>query len=334
MDVIPQPPSSWDINPADFPQSGTGTDRLRFLIRYALLAPSTRNTQPWRFRVTTDCVELHLDLSRWQRIADADQREMFISLGCALENLLIAATHFGYRTAADYLSGVDDDTPVVRVRFEAGGVTGTAPDARFEVITRRRTNHGVYDGTAVPREELARLSESCIEPGLELHWITDDVGRAKLDALVMRADAVLLSDADYRHELGEIIGTGAFGTPWVIATLGRFAVSHLMPASRFSKADHKALMSSPAIGVICAPASTRQGQVRVGQVLERLYLAATLRGLALQPVSQVLQLDETREGLSALLPGRSGVPLQPFRLGHAAPPRTHTPRRSLDDVLR
>ena len=334
MDVIPQPPSPWDINPDDFPRSGSEADRLRFLVRYALLAPSTRNTQPWRFRVADGSVELHLDLSCWQRIADATQREMFISLGCALENLLIAATHFGYRTAADYLSGVDDDTPVVRVRVEAGLAAGKVPDPRFAAITRRHTNHGVYDGTPVSRDELEMLCESCTEPGLKLHWITDDEGRARVDALVMRADALLLSTPEYRHELGEVIGTGAFGMPWLIATLGRFAVAHLMPVSSFSRADHKALMSSPALGVICAPASTRQAQVRVGQVLERLYLAATLRGFGLQPVSQILQVDETSEALSALVPGSAGVPLQPFRLGHAAPPWTHTPRRSLDEVLR
>lgn len=332
MDVIPQPPSPWDIDPDDFPHHGSDADRMRFLIRYALLAPSTRNTQPWRFRVTEDSVELHLDLSRWQRIADADQREMFISLGCALENLLIAATHFGFRTAADYLSGVDDDTPVVRVRIDARGVAATAPDPRFEAILLRRTNHGVYDGTPVPRDELDLLCESCTEPGLKLHWITDDAARGAVDALVMRADAVLLSSPEYRHELAGIIGTGAFGTPWLLATLGRFAVSHLMPTSSFSKADHKALMSSPALGVICAPASTRQAQVRVGQVLERLYLAATLRGLALQPVSQILQLGETGDELARLV-GHAGVPLQPFRLGHASGPRTHTPRRTVDEVL-
>ncbi|MGE0462732.1 MAG: hypothetical protein AB7Q16_15315 [Vicinamibacterales bacterium] len=332
MDVIPQPPNPWDLDPDDFPRDGSEADRLRFLVRYALLAPSTRNTQPWRFRVTADCVELHLDLSRWQRIADADQREMFISLGCALENLLIAATHFGYRTAADYLSGVDDETPVVRVRFESGGVVGAVPDPRFEAITRRRTNHGVYDGTPVSREELELLCESCTEPGLKLHWITDEAGRARVDALVMRADAVLLSDAEYRRELGEVIGSGALGAPWLIATLGRFAVSYLMPASSFSKADHKALMSSPAIGVICAPASTRQAQVRVGQVLERLYLAATYRGLSLQPVSQILEVDETGDELGMLV-AHAGVPIQPFRLGHASSSRTHTPRRALDEVL-
>jgi hypothetical protein len=327
MDVIPQPPSPWDLRADDFPVHGTDSEKLGFLVRYALLAPSTRNTQPWTFVVRADAVEMHLDDTRWQRVADADKREMFISLGCALENLLIAATHFGYRAAADYLSGVDDHTPVVRVRLEGHGRLPTAPpDPRFKVLTHRHTHHGVYDGSPVEPEHLAALSEACTEPGLRIQWVTSDAGRAQVDALVMRADAVLLANPEYRHELGELIGTGVFGTPWLLATVGRFAVSHLMPASSFSKADHRVLMSSPAIGVICAPANTHQAHVRVGQVLERIYLAVTLRGLNLQP--------ETADALAGLLPDHGCVPLQPFRLGHASPPRVHTPRRSLEEVLR
>ena len=335
MDVIPQPPSPWDLRADDFPVHGTDPEKLSFLVRYALLAPSTRNTQPWKFVVGRDSVEMHLDVTRWQRVADADQREMFVSLGCALENLLIAATHFGYHTAADYLSGVDEHTPAVRVRFEGcGRVPATPPDPRFKVLTHRHTHHGVYDGAPVEAEHLAALNDACTEPGLRVHWITTDEGRVQVDALVMRADAVLLSNPEYRHELGELIGTGVFGTPWLLATLGRFAVSHLMPASSFSKADHRALMSSPVIGIICAQANSHQAQIRVGQVLERIYLAATLRGLSLQPVSQLLQLPETADAVAGMLPDIACVPLQPFRLGHASPPRVHTPRRSLEEVLR
>lgn len=334
MDVIPQPPSPWEIDPGAFPREGTEADKLRFLVRFALLAPSTRNTQPWLFRVADQQVEIHLDLSRWQRVADADQREMHISIGCALENLLIAATHYGYRTAADCIASCQHPTLVARIRFTPHDVPApSVGDPRFEAMLRRRTEHGVYDGTPVASDDLAALSEVCLEPGLRLDWMTDEADRHAVDDLVMRADALLLSRPDYRHELGEIIGTGAFGTPWLLATLGRFAVSYLMPASSFAKADHKAIASSPVLGVLSAHTSTREAQVRVGQVLERLYLEATLRQLSLQPVSQVLQTDETREALTALLPDPGWVPLQPLRLGHAAPHHSHTPRRPVDEVL-
>jgi len=334
MDVIPQPPNPWEIDPAAFPHDGDEADKLRFLIRFALLAPSTRNTQPWRFRVTDGQVEIHLDLSRWQRVADADQREMHISIGCALENLLIAATHYGYRTAADGIASCGHPTLVARIRFTPHDVPPpSVGDPRFDAMRRRRTEHGVYDGTPVADQDLAALSEVCLEPGLRLDWITDDARRHAVDALVMRADALLLSRPDYRQELGDLIGTGAFGAPWLLAIVGRFAVAHLMSTSSFAKTDHQVLASSPVLGVVSAHIGSREAQVRVGQVLERLYLETTIRSLSLQPVSQILQTDDTREALAALLPEPGWVPLQPLRLGRAAPHEARTPRRSVDEVM-
>jgi nitroreductase len=334
MDVIPPFPSPWDVDAARFPRDGAEADRLRFLLRYALLAPSTRNTQPWQFRVEGGTVDVFLDLSRWQRVADADQREIHISIGCALENLTIAATHFGYRTAVDCIASCQHPTQVARIRFMPHEVPPPAVgDPRFDALLRRHTNHGIYDGRPLSPEDRDAMTGVTVDPGLRVDWLEDDHGRQAVDGLVMRADALLYARADYRRELGDLIGSGAFGTPWLLAALGRFAVSHLVSTNRMAEADHKAVLSSPMFGVISAHANTREAQIRVGQVLERLYLEATVRGLSLQPVSQVLQTDETRTELQALLPERSWHPLQPLRVGYAKEPRTHSPRRALDEVL-
>jgi hypothetical protein len=334
MDVIPPFPSPWDIDVRQFPQSGTETDRLAFLVRYALLAPSTRNTQPWQFHVEPDVVEVLLDLSRWQRVSDPDQREMYISIGCAIENLASAAAHFGYRSALDCLVACHRPALVARLRFMPGEVPRpSVGDPRFEAITRRHTNHGAYDGRPLSAADRDAMMGVTVDPGLRIDWMEHEQQREAIDRLVMRADALLFSNPEYRAELATLIGSGTFGTPWLIAMVARFAVSHLVSARRMADADHKALMSSPAIGVISAHADTREAEIRVGQVLERLYLEATIRGLSLQPVSQLLETEETRAALRDLLPEPSWSPLQPFRIGYAREPRTHTPRRALEDVL-
>jgi nitroreductase len=334
MDVLPPLPSPWDVTVDRFPRDGTETERLAFLVRYALLAPSTRNTQPWQFHVEADAVEVLLDVSRWQRVADADQREMYISIGCALENLEIAAAHFGYRTALGCLVACQRPTLVARVRAMAGAVpTPVVGDPRFEAIVRRHTNHGPYDGRPLTSADRDAMMGVAVDPGLRIDWIEHESQRDALEALVMRADALLFANPEYRRELADVIGSGAFGAPWLIAMIGRFAVSHLVSASRIAAADHKALTSSPALGVISAHADSREAQIRVGQVLERLYLEATVRGLSVQPVSQLLEADETRSALQAMLPEPTWHPVQPFRVGYAREPRTHTPRRALEEVL-
>src|SRR6185295_15944150 len=92
----PFPADPWALREADYRALASRDERLKHLVRYAMLAPSNRNSQPWRFTVGRDQITVHADLSRWQRISDSHQRELYISLGCALENLLIALEHFGF----------------------------------------------------------------------------------------------------------------------------------------------------------------------------------------------------------------------------------------------
>jgi hypothetical protein len=83
--------SPWALSARQFPVDGNARDRLLFLLRYAILAPSTHNTQPWRFTVAPERILVFRDRARWLQVADPSQRELHVSVGCALENLLIAA---------------------------------------------------------------------------------------------------------------------------------------------------------------------------------------------------------------------------------------------------
>lgn len=109
--VLTQPRASleaWEVDEGDFPANGSDEEKLTFLLRYAILAPSSYNSQPWRFNVSGDVIDLFADRSRWLKVADADQRELYLSLGSALENLRISADHFGYNCNITYFPGPQD----------------------------------------------------------------------------------------------------------------------------------------------------------------------------------------------------------------------------------
>ena len=94
--MLVQRNDAWRVSEDDFPRSSPVEAQLGFLLRYAILAPSVRNTQPWAFSVRGNRVHLFADFRKAQPVADPDRRELYISLGCALENLLVAAEHFGF----------------------------------------------------------------------------------------------------------------------------------------------------------------------------------------------------------------------------------------------
>ena len=164
----------WAVEEGDNPKDGSLPDRLRFLVRYALLAPSSHNTQPWRFHVAENRVDLFMDMDRWLKVADADQREIHVSIGCALESLLVAAEHFGLGHGTDYLPDPANPRLAATVRFRAEGRAAPERPARlFPMLPVRHTNHGEYDGRPIPPGVLEQLRNCCVEPGVTVYLTAD-----------------------------------------------------------------------------------------------------------------------------------------------------------------
>ena len=107
----------WQIRTSDFPAQGSVREQLLFLLRYAILAPSSNNSQPWRFGIEGDCIRVLSDERYWLRVCDPDRRELHLSVGCALENLLVAAEHFGFGHRVDYFPEAGDPSLAAVVQF-------------------------------------------------------------------------------------------------------------------------------------------------------------------------------------------------------------------------
>lgn len=322
----------WKVDETLFPASGLLPDRLRFLLQYAVLAPSSHNTQPWKFRMDGDRIELFMDEARWLRVCDDDQRELHISVGCCLENLLIAADYFGLPHQVEYLPDLSEPMHAATIQFEQG--TATERDSRlFQMIPVRHTNHGESDGRLIPEDVLEQLSGCCNESEIHVQLTCDPSIKQTVDALVVRADATEFADPAFREELGYWIGQGVFGTSWLMSKIGKLAVTHINMSNSMAKKDSAILMSSPALGLISSKDNRRESQIKSGQVYQRLSLWAASFGIWCQPMSQIVQVEETKQEVAKLQTDLRLFPQLPFRLGFAQPEKHRTPRRDLKDVM-
>lgn len=325
----------WSVDAEDFPPDGSPDEQAAFLLRYAVLAPSSHNSQPWAFRIREGSVDVYADPARWLRVADADRRELHLSVGCALENLLVAAEAFGLAPEVRYGPEDADADRVARVDLERAeeGFIPARPSGLLDAILRRHTNHGEFDGRPIPCGVRPGLEDLAFEPGIAIRFTDDPVVRRRVDELTARADALQFADPRWREELGEWLGRGVFGHGWLMSKVARLAVSHLNLARSQSRKDSELLESASLLGLVDVDVVDRESRVRAGQVFERLFLAATDAGIALQPMNQILQVAEVREEFEALLPDGWGRPQITFRLGYGEP-EAHTPRRPLEEVLR
>jgi hypothetical protein len=123
--------------------------KMRELVRMATLAASGHNAQPWKFAIKDNAIEIHPDYCRRLPIVDPHDRELWMSLGCALENLLIAARADGYAPEVTY---PEPTTDFIRVRLPAD-TAQTSP--LLAAIPLRQNTRSEYNGQLINSNALA-----------------------------------------------------------------------------------------------------------------------------------------------------------------------------------
>src|SRR3989344_196954 len=111
---------AWQIDIKDFYNLKETNDKLRFLIRFGILAPSSHNAQPWNFSVDDEEIDILLDMERTLLIGDADNRQSCISLGCAVANVITAADYYGYDAEVIYKKVAPVGASVAKIIFRSG----------------------------------------------------------------------------------------------------------------------------------------------------------------------------------------------------------------------
>jgi hypothetical protein len=333
--VLMQPEAllqAWDVKESNFPVNDSNEEKLTFLLNYAILAPSSHNSQPWKFNVTNESILVFADKSRWLQIADADQRELYISLGCALENLIIAAEHFGYNCSVSYFPGPSDLVATVSLLANSSSPS----DSRlFYAITSRQTNRNPYEPKTITKADLETIKSLCSDPDVGI-FITDDsaVRRSFLD-LVVEANGILYSDVNYKSELGHWLSLGVMGPTGLQAKMTQLAIVFLDMGPEQTEKDALLINSTTYLGFISTANNDSISSVKAGRTLERFWLCAAALGISLHPMSQALETVQTKANLTGILPDQSGMGQvqQAFRLGYAKPISEHSTRRPLQEVL-
>lgn len=326
----------WTTQEADFPVSGSDAARARFLLRYATLAPSTRNSQPWRFTIRGARIDIAADLDRWSSVSDADRRELEISLGCALENLIVAADQFGYFCSVE-LATNDASARVARATLLPAPARRhrARPSGLFSAIVDRRTHHGALAPRPLDAVHQKALEHLELEPDVRVSYNASAEARQFFDELTHDATVEAFRNPAFRRELADQIGTGAFGSGPFASRVGRLAVARFDRGPAVARRESRRIAEAATIGVITTTADTRGARIRAGQVFERLWLLATTLGIVLQPMSQVLEDPADRARVGAMVRSSEPVwPQQVFRLGYPIKAaRRHTPRRPLATVI-
>ena len=284
------------------------------LVRYATLAANSHNTQPWRFKLGDAGFTISPDPTRHLSSVDPDDHHVFASIGCAAENLAIAARMRGKPGVLRFDPGDGGS-----VTFSFGN--GPAPEPTlFDAIAKRQSTRSAYDSRPVSAADLQTLIDAAAVDGVDLVLITDRPRIDQIRDLVVAGTATQMTDPAFITELkawlrynprqalrsGDGLYSAASGNPPLPTWLGPRVFDLFVSARSESDRYASQLRATAGIAVFVAAEETHEHWVLAGRASQRFALQATALGLRHAYVNQPVEVAGLRPALASLvgMPGR------------------------------
>lgn len=332
---------AWDVDLADFPPDAGTDELLRFVVRYAILAPSPHNLQPWLFDVHDSRLDLYGDMRRGLAVVDPDDRELIMSCGAAATNIRLALARLGYRTHVNALPDARD--PYLLAELTLSGAADPTDDdvLLFDQIPRRHTNRTAFEPRPLPPELIEQLVADAAGAGASFVPLTEDQ-LSDVARMVMAADRDQMASRRFRRELASSLvgltprrdGMPAFATELGGLRVPSPAVPLVVRTFDMGKGraarDRELVEHSGLLAVIGGTGDDVPGLLAAGQALQRVLLRARAHEVWASFLNQPIEVDELRRELADDL--HCGEPQLLLRLGYGAAPRP-VPRRRLDEFF-
>ena len=303
---------------------GAPSDRaavLRELVRYATLAPNGHNTQPWKFRFRRDGIDILPDYSRRTPVVDPDDHHLWVSLGCAAENLLQATTAFGLLgelTATD--SGV-------HINLSPTAVHRTA---LFDAIPRRRSTRAECDGRALSADEIRQLERAAIGLDVRVELLTNQKQVNEVRDCVIAGNTAQMADPAFIRELKAWIRfnrneavekrdglfAGSSGNADVPRWLGSMAFDLFFRQNAENDKYSKQIRSSAGVTVFAAAQASPSGWVAAGRACERFLLQAAALDVRTAFINQPVEVKTVRTQFASTIGLGDQRPDLVVRFGH------------------
>lgn len=329
------------------------------IVAAGILASNPHNSQPWIFRITASSVDLFAVPERQIGVIDPFHREMYLGLGCAVENMRLAAEAEGFTPTIRLMPDLTTESHAASI-FLAESSPAISP--LYEAIPNRHTNRAAYDMTRAVAENIFSGIDSLVtESHVRLFWLKDDSARAKFaDVAIAAAEALITDDQqsmdshlwwrqdwDLLQESADGITLDAQGLSPFISGIAKFLpdLSRKSNDESFVKNVRDIMVpTAAAFGILAVPDGMDFTQrMQCGQIWQRIHLWGTTQGLAMQPLNQMCERADREAQLGIkpvignavadLIGDNQWQAIMPFRLGHPTVEALLSPRRGLDKVI-
>ena len=287
-------------------------------------APSIHNTQPWRWVVRGETLELYAVPERQLTTADPEGRLMLLSCGAALHHARVALDAEGWQYTVERPAG----EPLAVIRPRSHGEIDLAAMRHVQMMRVRRTDRRTVADEPLDAGTVQRLVAAAGTAGVRVHVLDRD-GVIELAVLVEQAqktedrDERLLDEAAGWVGGDRPSGTGVPGSA-IPADPPRTTVAERDFHTGGTLAAGPGHDTAATYAVLYGTGDEPADWLRAGEALSALWLTATENTVTVLPISSPVEVPFTRQRLRHLL-GDLGFPYVVVRLGHGDPEHAGPP---------
>jgi len=255
------------------------------IIEDAAKAPSGHNTQPWKFEIGENQVIIKPNFERRLKVVDADDHALFISLGCALENLILSAKaqHFSPKVNFNFLNSKND------IIVDLPKSSDVRKDILYEFIQSRQSTRTPYDSNPIDKSLLDQMAEEVINEQVDMIFITDKDKIKELEPFIIEGSNLQFYNKDFINELiswirfskkevenkRDGIWSASMGMPTVGRFMGNIVMKKFISAKSEARRWRKLIAKSAGFALFIVKSNSKENWIRLGQSFQRFGLKAT-----------------------------------------------------------
>ena len=317
-------------------------DAMLKIIKYAAKAPSGHNTQPWKFKIGNDSISILPDFTRALPVVDSDNHALYISLGCALENMIIAANQFDYETKV-IIHNSENET-FISVDFNQIGAA--VKTDLFDFIEKRQVTRNKYSTEKIQKEVLRELFDDASDESIKVKLFRSKTEIENLTPYIIEGSNLQFNNKAFVKELvswfrfsekevllkGDGLWTASMGLPNMGRCIGNFVMKNFVSAKSEAKRWKKIISKSAGFALFIVEKNDPEHWIKLGQAFQRFGLLATKMNISHAHVNMPCEELPVREKMIQNYQLNEYTPLLLIRFGYSNPlPFSY--RRNINEII-
>jgi hypothetical protein len=299
-----------NINSQDFLNLSSAKERIEFLLQYAVLAPSTHNSQPWQFRIGDDFCEVLIHDEHPIVYADPLGRDLHISFGCLIENLAISAEYFGVLKKIEY---VLRKPSLAKIYFDfSNPQTKNELKPLLDAIPGRVNARGLFEQVPIDQESQQSFEKLQYPSGLSRYFLKNKEQVMRIGELTQEGLVMAYNDPRFRKEMAEWFNSSvskrpigipgySLRMPFLLSFVFAPIVRSFNIGKKLGELNYRSIISAPEALVITAKENDPRYWLDTGRLAQRFILTANIRGYKTSFFTAAIEMGELYKDIQKLL---------------------------------